>query len=158
MVHLTYHVDLVHDGLETRQDTGEEDGADCQGRVAIITHGQQVVSSIGTGDDDDLVAVVVLFAILAAVGRSGGLDLDITTLLGDDVGVVGGQDLLVVGFWVGRGLEDLALDGVEPSDHNGLGMGGVDHGYGASGKDRLGDGVGKESKPSWNQCHGGGTR
>lgn len=86
------------------------------------------MSSIGTSDNDDLVGAIVLLAVTVAFCTTGGLDLDIAVLLGDDVRVIGRQDLLVIGVGVSGGLKDLALDVVEAPDHNGLVLRGVDHG------------------------------
>lgn len=86
------------------------------------------MSSIGTSDNDDLVGAIVLLAVTVALCTTCRLDLDIAVLLGDDVRVIGSQDLLVIGVGVSGGLKNLALDVVEASDHNGLVLWGVDHG------------------------------
>ena len=65
-----YLVDLVHHSLESTEAGREEDTSKRESVTAIVAHRQQMGSSIGTSDNDDVVAA----AILLIVRLRDGLD------------------------------------------------------------------------------------
>ena len=63
-----YHVDLVHDSLECRKTSSQEDTAEGQSRVEVITHWQEMRSCILCRPDDDLAILLLLQVDTARLG------------------------------------------------------------------------------------------
>lgn len=66
-----YRVDLVHDGLESRQNGGEEDGPEAQRGLAVVPQRQEMEGGIGASDDDGVVAALALFLAAVGIGHGG---------------------------------------------------------------------------------------
>lgn len=113
-------VDLIDNGLESRQDGCDEDTPEGQGVIAIVPHRQQVGSRVGTGDDERLGAVLVWFVAIFRLFNGGGRDVDIQAagLFIETIVSSGGN--LFVDLRMGGDLDDLALDRAEGTDDYGI--------------------------------------
>lgn len=153
----THCVDLAHDGLETRQTRGEEEAAERQGGVEVVSHGEQMPSRICAGDDDNLIAAaaIVLLVVVAIVSGSWRiLDLVVAeSAIGVCACCTHGDDLLLVGGGVGGRGEDFVLDGVQTADDNGLVDACVRHLAGRQGQTnkQLAICLGKELDKPWEE-------
>lgn len=112
----THVVDLAHDSLETRENGREEETSKGQSGLEIITERQKMLGSIGTGDDDHILAAVVLLVVLFMVpfvGRCGSrLDFTVACIF---FVLCAESDFLVDGR-MGGSRDNLALDRVERPD------------------------------------------
>lgn len=115
------HVNLVHDSLEGRQSSSQKQSTEGQRAIVVIAHGQQVLGSIGTSDDDLVLAVVIL---LVLAGLINGQPPDVADLLGGSIlcyiGRIDGLSVTPVDGSMGWHLEGLALNTVDALPDDGI--------------------------------------
>ena len=124
---MTDIVDLIHGGLETGEPSGQEHSPKGQRRVSIIPHRQQVLSRIGTGDNDSALTVAILLVVFVAIAHRNSLDLEILyqrAIFGklSFLDRMAQADLLVNSFVTGD-VRDIANHGVDPSKDDGVHVG-----------------------------------
>lgn len=120
----TYTVYLVHDGLECRETSGQDQASKRQSRFAVIPHREQMGGGIRTSDNNHIIAsrVIPIIAVIVTVGivqRRRGLDIGIQgLLLGKLIAGANGDDLLLVDGFMTRHLDDLAFDRIDRGRDN----------------------------------------
>jgi hypothetical protein len=121
-------VDLVHDGLEAGETSGQDQASEGKGRLVVVPQRQKVGSGIGAGDDDDILATIILLvAVLVAAGlvqRRSGVDLRIGCSSFFCVSVLavasgGGDDRFLVDGLVTGDFHNLALNRIDGARHEG---------------------------------------
>jgi hypothetical protein len=125
---MTDIVDLIHSGLETGEPCGQEHSPKGQRRVSIVSHRQQVLSRIGTGDNDSALIVAVLLVMFVAIAQSWNrFDLGILhqRAISGKLSVLDrmAQADLLVDSSVAGNVRDIAYHGVDPSQDDRVGVG-----------------------------------